>query len=340
MSTHLSRRFLLLPLLFALFAVTAAASCSKDGERLTVYSGRTENLIGPLLEQFSEETGLGVDVRYADSAELALLISEEGDSTPADVFISQSPGAIGFLADEGLLAELGVEILELVEPELRGADGTWVGLSGRQRVLVYNTELVEPADLPSSVLDLTDPTYSGQVAVAPSNGSFQDFVTSMRAEIGDDETGAWLDAMADNDSPGYANNTAIVEAAARGEVPMGLVNHYYNFRTLEENPQSPTANHQFASDDVGSLIIVSAAAVLEASDQPDDADALVQFLLSEESQTFFSEETFEYPLAAGVSPALDLPPLEGVSAGSVDFDDLAGGLEVTVVMIQESGLGS
>ena len=339
MSKQTIRRVLLSLAFSALLAITAAA-CGSDGERLTVYSGRTENLIGPLLEQYSEETGTAIDVRYADSAELALLISEEGDSTPADVFISQSPGAIGFLADEGLLAEFGVETLELVGPELAAADGAWVGLSGRQRVLVYNTDLVDPADLPGSVLDLTDDEYAGQVAVAPSNGSFQDFVTSMRAEIGDAETEAWLGAMAENGSPGYANNTAIVEAVARGEVPMGLVNHYYNLRTLDENQQSPSANHQFAADDVGSLIIISGAAVLEPSGQKDDAEALVQFLLSEEAQTFFSEETFEYPLAAGVEPAADLPPLEGVAAGSVDLDALAGGLEVTVVMIQESGLGS
>ena len=330
--------FLVAGVLAALILVST--SCSGDGDRLTVYSGRTENLIGPLLEQFSDETGMGIDVRYADSAELALLISEEGESTPADVFISQSPGSIGFLAEKGLLAELGAETLELVNADVRADDGTWVGLSGRQRVLVYNTDLVDPSDIPSSVLDLTDPAYSGQVAVAPSNGSFQDFVTAMRAEIGDVGTADWLDAMADNDSPGYANNTAIVEAVARGEVPMGLVNHYYNFRTLEEDPSSPSANHQFAGDDVGSLIIVSGAAVLEPSQHKADAEALVQFLLGDEAQVFFSEETFEYPLAPGVEPAVALPPLEGVAAGSVDLVSLAGGLEATVVMIQESGLGS
>ena len=326
MSPKTRRRHLLIPALVVLVAL-GLTSCSDDGERLTVYSGRTGNLIGPMLEQFSEETGTAIDVRYADSAELALLISEEGESSPADVFISQSPGAIGFLADKGLLAELGVATLELVEPGLAADDASWVGLTGRQRVLVYNTDLVDPDELPSTVSDLTDEEYEGQVAVAPSNGSFQDFVTSMRAEIGDDETQAWLEAMADNGSPGYANNTAIVDAVARGEVPMGLVNHYYNFRTLDEDPESPSANHQFASDDVGSLIIVSGAAVLESSDQKEDAEALVQFLLSEGAQT-------------GVEPAVDLPALDGVAAGSVDFDALAGGLEVTVVMIQESGLGS
>src|SRR5690606_20162965 len=208
------------------------------GGTLTVYSGRNEELIQPLLDDFTEETGIGVDVRYGDSADLALLIEEEGGNTPADLFISQSPGAVGYLAEQGRLADIGEDVLglvdegdaaedgtwvalfgrvrtlvyntDLVDPatlpdsvvELpvgegrladigedvlglvdegdAAEDGTWVGLSGRVRTLVYNTDLVDPATLPDSVLDLTDEEYAGQVALAPTNGSFQDFVTVLR----------------------------------------------------------------------------------------------------------------------------------------------------------------
>ena len=320
-------------------ALTASA-CGGGEDRLTVYSGRTENLIGPLLEQFTDETGVEVDVRYGQSADLALLISEEGDRTPADVFISQSPGAVGLLAEEGRLATLESTVLDLVEPEDQATDGTWVGLSGRVRVLVYNTELVDPDGLPESVLDLTADEYEGDVAVAPENGSFQDFVTAMRSELGDDDTTAWLEAMAANGAPGYANNTAIVEAVQRGEVSMGLVNHYYNLRALAEDAASPTDNHAFGPRDIGSLRIVTAASVIQGSDRADEAEQLLAFLLSESAQEFFSAETLEYPLAAGVGPAEGVPPIAGLPVGSINVAELAGGLARTLELISESGIGS
>ncbi len=320
-----------------LVAACASAGCGEGGERLTVYSGRTEDLIGPLLEDFNEETGIAIDVRYGDSAELALLLAEEGEKTPADLFISQSPGAVGFLEQRGLLAALDASVLDRVEEGNRSVDGTWVGLSGRQRVLVYNSEVVDPEDLPGSILELTQPRFAGQVALAPANGSFQDFVTAMRQELGDDATLEWLEGMERNDSPSYANNTAIVEAVGRGEVEMGLVNHYYNERALAEDPDAPSVNHYFESDDLGSLVLVTGAAVLESSDQIADATALVEYLLGEDAQTFFSEETFEYPLAAGVDPPSDLPPLSG-PATAIDFDALGGDLTGTVELIERSGL--
>ncbi len=317
------------------------ASCGTgSGDRLTVYSGRNEDLIGSLLERFAEESGISVDVRYGDTLDLALLLDEEGDASPADVFISQSPGAMGVLEADGRLATLDSDTLDLVDPRYRSAEGHWVGLSGRQRVLVYNQDEFDPAELPDSVFDLTDAAYAGQVAVAPSNASFQDFVTAMRAQVGDDETLAWLEAMAANDAPTYANNTAIVEAVGRGEVPMGLVNHYYNVRALADDPDLASRNHLFAPDDVGALVLETSAAVLATSDQADDAARLVEFLLGEASQAHFAEETFEYPLAADVAPSSVLPPLEGPGADAVTVSDAAGGVARSVELIEESGLAS
>ena len=316
----------------------AAPACSSGGDRLTVYSGRTESLIGPLLEQFSEETGIAIDVRYGDSADLALRLETEGDRSDADVFISQSPGAVGFLDEAGLLAELDARQLDLVDEQFRSGSGDWVGLSGRVRVLVHNTELVDPADLPTSVLELTDERYRGRVAVAPNNGSFQDFVTAMRIELGDDVAADWLEGMADNDSPAYANNTAIVEAVTRGEIAMGLVNHYYLERALAEEPGLPAENHFFEEGDLGSLLITTAAAIVEGAEQREEAQSLVEFLLSEDAQRFFAEETFEYPLARGVDPAESLPPLEQIPTTTIDLDELGGGLARTAELIQDSGL--
>lgn len=320
---------------------TAAAGCSSgDNDTLNVYSGRTENLVQPLLDRFTEESGVEIDVRYGDSADLALLLDEEGDRTDVDVFVSQSPGAVGYLDAQGLLGELPASVVGMVPEGDAAADGSWVGLSGRVRTLVYNTDLVDPDDLPDSVLDLASPEFAGQVAVAPTNGSFQDFVTVLRAHVGDDETAAFLAGLADGGAPTFGNNTAIVEAVGRGEVPMGLVNHYYAFVAREQDPGLPVENYFFPAGDFGSTLLVTAASVVEGTDLPDEAEQFVEFLLSPESQQYFAEETFEYPLASGAEPAPELPPFEDVSATRVDLGELGSGLRETAELIDASGLNS
>lgn len=329
----------LLPLVgLLLVGVGVLPGCSSDGDRLVVYSGRSEDLIGPILSRFSEEQDVGIDVRYGDSADLALLIDEEGGQSPADVFISQSPGAVGYLDTRDRLTELPDAVLDEVDEANRAGDGRWVGLSGRVRTLVYNTELVDETDLPDSVLDLTDPSFEGEVAVAPSNGSFIDFVTAMRHELGDDEARAWLEGMTGNDAPTYANNVAIVQAVGRGEMPMGLVNHYYNVEAKAEDPDLPTENHYFPADgDLGALLLATTASKLRASDN-DDAEALIRFLLSTGSQRYFAEETFEYPLVDGVEPAEQVPDLADLELTRIDLDELGGDLRTTQQLIADSGL--
>jgi iron(III) transport system substrate-binding protein len=321
----------------ALPVAVLAGACSGGRDALTIYSGRDEALVGPVLEDFAEQTGIDVDVRYGESGELALLLNEEGDEAQADVFLSQSPGPMAAVGEGAGLAELDPDVLDLVDEKWRGADGKWVGVTARQRVLVYNTEMVSEDELPESVFDLVDPEYAGEVAVAPTNASFQDFVTAMRQTEGDDAAQEWLDGMAENESPAYADNSSIVAAVGRGEIPMGLVNHYYNFRALEEDPSLPTRNHVFPGDDLGSLLIDSTVGILAPTDHREDADRLVEFLLGEDAQEFFSRETFEYPLASGAAPAEELPPLEEVEGLDVDLTGL-GDLAATARMIEASGL--
>ncbi|MDE0169900.1 MAG: iron ABC transporter substrate-binding protein [bacterium] len=312
--------------------------CSGGDETLTVYSGRTENLIGPILEDFTEATGIEVEVRYGKSADLALLIHEEGDRSPADLFISQSPGAIGFLAGGGRLRPIDHDALQAVPGEFRNAGGLWVGMSGRVRVIVYNRDLVNPSELPASVFELTEERFRGKVGVAPANSSFQDFVTAMREIHGAETTLEWLEGLVTNEARTYANNTAIVQAVGRGDVPIGLVNHYYNLRAKAEDPTTPSENYFFPDGDIGSLLIVTAIGVLTTVDNPDLADRLVEFMLSEPAQRFYSEQTFEYPLSSGVEPSSALPPLAGIEVATYDFDRLGGGLERTKELIDESGL--
>jgi len=313
-------------------------SCSGGDGTLTVYSGRTENLIGPILEDFTEATGIEVEVRYGKSADLALLIHEEGDRSPADLFISQSPGAIGFLAGEGRLRPIDHDALQAVPGEFRNAGGLWVGMSGRVRVIVYNRNLVNASELPASIFELTEERFRGKVGVAPANSSFQDFVTAMREIHGAETTLEWLEGLVTNEARTYANNTAIVQAVGRGDVPIGLVNHYYNLRAKAEDPATPSENYFFPDGDIGSLLIVTAIGVLTTVDNPDLADRLVEFMLSEPAQRFYSEQTFEYPLSSDVEPSSALPPLAGIEVATYDFDRLGGGLERTKELIDESGL--
>ncbi|MCQ3813421.1 MAG: extracellular solute-binding protein [Acidimicrobiia bacterium] len=318
--------------------ITACGNDSATTDRITLYSGRSEELIAPLIDDFTADSGIEVDVRYGDSAELALLIQTEGDNTPADVFISQSPGALGFLAGENRLSPLSDELTARVDAGFAASDRTWVGLTGRVRVLVYNSNLVDPADLPTSVLDLTDPSYRGQVGVAPANGSFQDFVTAMRNELGDLAARNWLEGMAAIESPNYPKNSAIVEAVGRGEIPMGLVNHYYNLRALEADPSVASRNHFFSVDDIGSLVVVTAGAVLSTSDASTASESLLNFLLSDDAQTTFAEQTQEYPLVAGTAAPAGLPSLQGYAAQTIDYDLLGDGLLGTIELIRESGI--
>ncbi|HWN20736.1 MAG TPA: iron ABC transporter substrate-binding protein [Gaiellaceae bacterium] len=314
------------------------ASCGGGRDALTIYSGRSENLVGPLLEQFAEEQDLAIDVRYGDSTDLALLLAEEGDRTPADVFLSQSPGTVGFLAERGALAPLAPDTLEAVPSQFESASGLWLGVSARRRVLVYDSEQVSPSELPQSVFELTEPEYRGRVGVAPSNASFQDFVSAMRQVEGDERTEDWLSGMAANDAPTYANNNAIVEAVSRGEIPFGLVNHYYNERFLAEDPGLPSRNYVFPDGDLGSIPLVTTVSVLAGSERTEDAQRFVEFLLSPEAQRFYSEETFEYPLAAGVEPAAGLEPLADDVELPYDIEELGAELESTARMIADSGL--
>jgi iron(III) transport system substrate-binding protein len=323
-----------------LLAAGLPACGAGSSDELVIYSGRTEALIKPLLEQFAEETNTDIRVRYGDSPDLAVLIDTEGDKGP-DVFLSQSPGAIGFLDGKRRLRPLDQAVLDRVPAHFRAADGDWVGLSGRVRVIVFNAERTHADEVPDSVFDLTGDAYRDRVGVAPGNGSFQDFVTVMRSMRGDDATLAWLTALRENGARTYENNIAIRDAVERGEVDFGLVNHYYNEQAKAEDPSAPTENHFLDGDDPGAAILTTAVGILDTgADHAAEAQRFIDFLLTQESQEFFARETFEYPLAAGIQPAEGLPALTSIASPNVDLSSLGGGLERTRELIRDSGLES
>ena len=310
---------------------TAEEAAAEEGS-LTVYSGRSEELVGPLLERFEEDTGIGVEVRYGDTAEMAGQIIEEGDNSPADVFYGQDAGALGALSAEGLLAPLDAEVVGAVDEQFRSVDDLWVGTSGRLRALAYNTEAVSEEEIPDSILDFTDPAWEGRLGWAPTNGSFQAFVTALRVLEGEDGARAWLEGIQDNGVTVYENNIAIVEAVAAGEVDAGFVNHYYRFQLeAEGSDMSEVENHYFTGGDPGALVNVAGVGIVEGTDEEDSAKRFVEYLLEQDAQEYFATETYEVPLVDGVEAAEELPDLEALEQPDLDLaqlEDLPGTLEL------------
>jgi iron(III) transport system substrate-binding protein len=318
---------------------SVVSGCSGgDSKALTIYSGRSEELIGPLIERFQAETGIKTDVLYGDSASLALQLAEERGDSPADVFFSQAPGPLGLVDGREGFQPLPSELTSRVAESYRATDQEWVGVSARVRVLVYDPERVPLASLPGSVLDLADPASELSVAIAPTNASFQDFVSALRLDLGESAALLFLDGLAENGVRTYPNNVAIVEAVGRGEVDVGLVNHYYNLELRAQDGSLATENYFFGPGDLGSMVLVSGVAVLDTADDTDAARRFVEFLLADESQQFFASQTFEYPLANGLAGPAGQPSLATFATKPIDLVLLGQQLSSTLTLIEQSGL--
>jgi iron(III) transport system substrate-binding protein len=304
---------------------------------ITVYSGRSEELVGQVFDDFTAETGIELEVRYGDTAELAATILEEGEVSPADVYFGQDAGALGALQAAGRFSSLPDELLDVVDEAFRSPEGAWVGVTGRARVLAYSTDRVDQDELPSSVMEVTEPQWQGRVGYAPTNGSFQAFVTAMRITEGDDVAREWLEGLLANDPVVFENNASQLEGIERGEIDLGLVNHYYLYRfTAEAGDDFPVDNH-YLPGDIGGLVNVAGVGVLDTSDQPAAAQRLVEFLLSEPTQTYFGQITDapEFPLRSGID-APDLPSLDELDPPTVDLSQLED-LQGTLQLLQETG---
>lgn len=313
----------------------AACSTTTTPETLTVYSGRSEALVKPLYDRFTAQTGIPLSVRYGDSAELSAQIAEEARNTPAQVFFSQDAGAIGAIAKAGLLAPLPQAVAAIVPPEYRTQD--WTGVSGRSRSLVYNPA-VFPAP-PKTVFDLTKPEYKGQIALAPNNASFQSFVTAMRLTESDAKTELWLRGIVANKPQIFEGNVDIVNAVNDGKAGIGLVNHYYWFEIAKERGAgNMKAAQAFTSPgDPGSLVNVSAIGITSANAANQNAEKLIAFLLSQDSQTYFATDAFEYPLVPGIPGPEGAPPLSSLKSPPVELNDLSD-LPATQAMLRSVGL--
>ena len=311
-------------------------SAEAVAQTLTIYSGREEKLMGPLIKQAEKDLGIDIEVRYGDSTELAIALIEEGKNSRADVFYAQDAGALGALATSKLTQTLPAQLLQKVDEQFRSPTGQWVGISGRARVIDYNTKLVKPSELPTTVMQLTEPKWKGLVGWAPTNGSFQSFVSAMRLLEGDQKTLEWLKAMKANGAKDYGKNTAIVEALGRGEIALGLVNNYYLYRFTKVNPNFPVAHH-YTRGDAGALINVAGLTVLNTTDQKSDAEKFVAYMLSPKAQNYLTQEFYEYPLVQGILASQKQIPLNDLIVPKMDLSKLSD-LKGTLSLLQEAGL--
>lgn len=316
----------------------ARASATSSGAEVVVYSGRDEDLVGPLIDRIGAGVGAPVEVDYSGNTNAqAAKILEEGDRSPADVFLGQDAGALGALDDAGALTPLPQDILDRVPERYRGADGTWVATSARARVLAYNTDDVRAADLPTGIDGILDPRWKGRIGYAPTNASFQAFVTGLRVARGEDGARRWLQAFAANEPVAFEGNGPLISAVDDGQVAAGLTNHYYFYPYVaEKGAAASLALHSFAPTDPGSLVNVAGVGVLATSDNQEQAFALIREMLSQESQQYFADETAEYPVITGVTSKYDLPALP-TDASDLDLGQLAS-LEQTQALLTEVGM--
>src|SRR3954451_17727111 len=308
-----------------------------DAGGVTLYSGPIPAAIGPAVDMYEQQANRDVQVRFAETADLAATLVEEGDASPADVFFAQEPGAIAAVAEAGLLAKLPQDILDRVPAQYRDPEGRWVGVTGRARVIAYNRDVVKQSDLPPSPFGLTDPKWKDRVGWSPASSSMQEYVTALRAKYGDDRTKQWLEEMVDNGAVAFPDNVTIRDAIAKGEIDVGLINHYYVAQAIsEEGPDYPVAVY-FPPGGLGSLMLLTSVGVLESSDRKPEAFAFVRSLLSKQSQQFFTSSSKEYPLAKGSKPDPSLSvPIAKIPVSDSSLVDLKE-LQGTIELMQESG---
>ena len=331
--------------LLAASTVLTACSSGESGasdepaDGLVVYSGRSEELVGPLFAQFTAETGIPVEARYGDTAELAAQMIEEGDATPAQVYFAQDAGALGAVSTEGLLAQLPTDALDQVPANYRSTDGTWVGVSGRARVIAYDGEQLNADQVPTSIFDLTDPKWKSQVAIAPTNASFQSFVTALRVTDGDDVAREWLAGLVANDVQKFEKNGLILDAVNSGQVQLGLINHYYWYeKAAEVGADAMRAQISFtAPADPGSLVNVAGVGITTPAAESNNARTFVEWMLSPSAQQYFVDETNEYPVIESIAASDGLPPLSSLRGPDIELAELAD-LPGTLAMLEDVGL--
>jgi iron(III) transport system substrate-binding protein len=330
---------LLATALVALAATSGAATAPTQSTSLTIYSGRDAAFVQPIMDRFTKDTGIALNVRYASSAALATALVEEGKNSPADIYWSQEPGTLGLVAARGLLARLPQKTVGRVPSRFSTPSRRWVGTTARSRVLVYNTQRLTRQQLPASVWGLTNARWKGKIGVAPTNASFQAFLGATINLYGENRVREWLRGLQANDVRFYPNNTSVVQAVGRGDIEVGLVNHYYLYNVLADTPNLPIANHWFRDGDPGNLVLAAGIGVVSSTSKNATALRFVNFVHSKWAQRRMARGpgAAEYPVIKGVPRRPGLPALSEIEGPKYNLGRLSTDLAPAVRLLLELG---
>lgn len=343
-TTHVSRLKLLgvsvagFITLFGLIMPPIASAADK----LIVYSGRAERLIKPVLDVFTAKTGIQIALLSSGTMELVNRMKAEGKRSPADVFITNDAGSLEMARTAGLLRPLNMrEVERAIPPQFRASDNSWIGLSGRFWIVAYNTTMVKPDQI-TSLLDLADPKWEGKIAI-PNAGSeyLQAGVSVIRASLGDDQTRKFLEGLRDNaGTQVYQKSSQIVDAVAKGQVAMGIVNHYYVYRHLATQPTAPLAVLMPDQQEggMGAIMNVAGIGILKHTSRLESAKLLVEFLVAQAGQKMFADLDKEYPLHPEVKADPALTERKSFRAALVPLTKLAELREPTLLLIEQVGM--
>ena len=299
---------------------SATGEAPLDPSKLTIYSAQHANLVDAWVKGFTADTGIQVQVRQGKDSSMGNQLVAEGDKTKADVFLTENSPAMTVVQNAGLLSPVEQSTLDQVSQQYRPSSGEWVGIAARSTVLIYNPSKISEADLPASMLDLADPKWKGKWGAAPSGADFQAIVSGVLQAEGADRTETWLKGLKEN-AKVYQNNIATMKAVNAGEVPMGIMYHYYWYRdqALTKEGSANTKLHYFKGEDVGAFVSVSAGGVLKASTKQADAQKFLAWVTSAKGQeALVSSKSMEYAVGEGVASDPALPPLYSLQAPSID----------------------
>ena len=327
-------------LILAVLAVTAPvlSACGEDGPSITVYNAQHEQLLEEVVPIFEEQTGIEVKLRSGSDLELANQLVQEGDASPADVFLTENSPAMSLVDNAGLFAPIDQETLDLIPAQFVPSDQTWIGFLGRSTVAIYNTDQITAEELPESLLDFADPEWAGRISYSPTGADFQAIVSAILELEGEDATRTWLEGLAANGTV-YDGNDVVLESVDSGEVEVGIAYHYYWYRDQVEAGENSdsSALHFFGNQDPGAFVSVSGAGVLASSDKQEDAQAFVSFLAGAEGQQAIADSyALEYPLNPEVTLEPPVKPFSELQPPQIDVSTLNS--ETVIELMQDAGL--
>ena len=317
----------------------AAGTTDVSGD-LVIYSGRTEPLLQPVIDAFKTKyPNVNVLLKAGSNSEIANALLEEKANPQADVFITTELFTVQSLAQEGIFQAYRPVGADQLPAEFIGADNLWTGLTRRARVIIYNADLVSQEELPTSIFDLTDPKWKGQIAAAGStNGSMQAQIAAMRQLVGEEETEAWLNGLLANEVTFFGGHTDVRKAVGAGEFKLGLVNHYYYHLQKAEGSNIGIIFPDQGEGQIGLITNATAAAVVNGAPHVEAAQVFLDFLVSPEGQKLFAEQNYEYPLLSEVALQPDVQPLTGFRLADVDVVAASQDFEATFDLMEKVAL--